>query len=427
MLSPALKAGFPDVVEKVDYHLLATDAVTAERLTTSLPPLGVIKGLQGFTTTVPANPRGTEAKQPRTPGDFPGRVPWDRFQTLTGIQFFFPASVRLAEGYLHFLDAPWGLSAINSQQYWASPPTLDRDGFGAVLSVDIGHWFLGEGQKSPSDCSRQELAREVWRQLKKATELHQTPQAETAPYDFALPDPVWYHLDRYLRFKTVSDQERPEQNAAPYLIPIVGDWDRRPGTEPWDPLRPSKPPVHLTEPGLWQAVHGGYPVHWGKLVFAGTYLKTFTRMTSMEAANESARHAVNAIIDHYLVHRLGYQAPPVPPPPPPGVRVPQGNHGELGPLGGLPEFRMTPIGEYCRIWNPEQHELPELASLRELDARLFAEGKPHVWDVLHLEPLAMPFAQPPGGAPSAAPLLELLRRMRESLEALLKGPTSGMR
>ncbi|WP_163997975.1 NAD(P)-binding protein [Pyxidicoccus caerfyrddinensis] len=423
---PLRGGGHPAVVEKVDYHIIATDAAAAEAVTRDLPPIGVIQGLRGFTTTIPPNPRGPEPEQPRPADVFPGNVPWDRFQTLTGIQFFFPASVRLAEGYIYFLDAPWGLSAINSQQYWATPPTFDRDGFGAVLSVDIGNWFVREeGKKSPSRSSHHEIADEVWRQIKQATELHKVPLPNSAQFDFSLPAPSWYHVDRNIRFKRdkATGEARPVANLAPYLIPIVGDWDRRPGTEPWDPLRSPPPPKLIQVDGLWLAEHGGYPVHWNKLVFAGTYLKTFTRMTTMESANESARHAVNAIIDHYLAHHEVRSRDPGPQPLP----APGGQSDELGPLAGLPEFRMTPIGEYCRIWDPEQHELPELAPLRELDAKLFAEGRPHVWDVLNLEALARPFAPSLGTPGGAEPLLELLRKVREGLETLLKARAPGTR
>src|SRR5262249_11498468 len=99
----------------------------------------------------------------------------------------------------------------------------------------------------------------------------------------------------------------PTRNLAPYLIPIVGDWKNRPGAYPWNPNGTSLrwvPNATMRETqealGVWQAHHGGYLVHFDKLVFAGTWCKTFTRMTSMEAASESARHAVNAILDHYV-------------------------------------------------------------------------------------------------------------------------------
>jgi hypothetical protein len=418
-----------DVEEPVDYYVVATDAVTAEQVTKDLPPLGVVEGLRGFTSQVPPNPRGSEPAQPRTPGVLPGHVPWDRFQTLTGIQFFFPSSVRLAEGYLYFLDAPWGLSAINSQQYWAMPPTLAQDGFAAVLSVDIGNWYVREpGLKSPSACSRHEIAHEVWRQVKQATELHQAPLPQALQFGFTLPEPAWYYMDRYIRFETdeATGKERPVDNRAPYLIPIMGDWKRRPGAEPWDPMvqsPESKPGAALPE-GLWQAPHGGYQVHWNQLLFAGTYLKTFTRMTTMEAANESARHAVNAIIDHYLAHhpqeeprRRGVAGTREAP----SVSVDE--YSGQGTLTGSPEFRMTPLGEYCRIWDPEKHELPELASLRELDAKLFAAGLPHLWDLLHLEPLALPLLSAPAAQEGGAEALKsFLGRVHASLGAMRGSP-----
>ncbi|MCY1020328.1 NAD(P)-binding protein [Pyxidicoccus sp. MSG2] len=416
------------VDEPVDYYVVATDAVAAEQVTRGLPPLGVVEGLRGFTSLIPPNPRGSEPEQPRTPGVLPGSVPWDRFQTLTGIQFFFPSNVRLAEGYLYFLDAPWGLSAISSQQYWSTPPALEQDGFAAVLSVDIGNWYVTEpGMKSPSDCSRYEIAQEVWRQIRQATEQHQAPLPQVRQFGFMLPEPSWYHLDRYIRFgiDEATGKERPVDNQAPYLIPIMGDWERRPGTEPWDPLQPETVLELRLPQGLWQPPHGGYQVHWDKLVFAGTYLKTFTRMTTMESANESARHAVNAILDHYLTftHSVEAEARARDLAGPASVpTVPE--YGGQGTLTGSPEFRVTPVGEYCRIWDPEKYELPELEPLRELDAKLFAAGLPHVWDVLRLEPLALPLLssfQPPGGGMEA--LKTFLERVREALGTLSNPPT----
>jgi hypothetical protein len=88
-------------------------------------------------------------------------------------------------------------------------------------------------------------------------------------------------------------------------------------------------------------------MHAGQLVFAGTFMQTFTRLTTMEAANESARHAVNAIL------------------------------GEYARQGG----RMI---EPCQIWNPEDYELTDLRYLIDLDERLFAARQPHVLDGLDL-------------------------------------------
>ncbi|QSQ23444.1 NAD(P)-binding protein [Pyxidicoccus parkwayensis] len=388
--------------EPVDYHIVATDAFTAERVTEGLPRIGVIKGLHGFSTRTPANPRGTELEQRRPKRVLPGHVPWDRFQTRTGVQFFFSTSVRLVEGCLNLTDTPWALSVLNSDRYQALSPTLARDGYTSVLSVDIGRWYIHEqGVLQPSECSRHELAHEVWRQLREAL-------------GSALPEPGWYHVDHLLQFEMPphAGSERAVANLAPYLVPRVGDWERRPGPEPWNPLAPPRPegsPPKLPK-GVWQASHGGYPVHWDKLLFAGPYLRTFSRTDSMEAANESARHAVNALLDHYVAHagqgsetsRDAARTAPC---------------GDDGPSS--PAAPMTPVGEYCRIWDPERHELPELEPLRELDAKLYAAGLPHVWDVLQLEPLALPLLEAAEPADDARALRSFVERVRGPLEAMV--------
>lgn len=125
-----------------------------------------------------------------------------------------------------------------------------------------------------------------------------------------MPRPVWYALDRGLIMESGPGQGRGRavRNATPYLVPIVGDWDNRPSSDPWNPHGTSwssVPPEDwwledLWRRNVWQARHGGYQVHNNAAVFAGTWNKTFTRLTSMEAACESGRHAVNAILDHYI-------------------------------------------------------------------------------------------------------------------------------
>src|SRR5207249_3636932 len=85
----------------------------------------------------------------------------------------------------------------------------------------------------------------------------------------------------------------------------------------------------------------------GQWVLAGTYLQTDTRVTSMESANESARHAVNALLEHVLDF-----------------------HGDL-----------------CPTWDPERYEIADAARLKELDEELFHADVPHMADVLDLEKL----------------------------------------
>ncbi len=206
-----------------------------------------------------------------------------------------------------------GLSSINQHGLWEKRPQLARDGHISVLSVDIADFNspsthlvdeLGRG-KTARDCTADEMAAEVWRQIVTALTNDADNVAEAL-----LPWPVWYALDRGLRMESGSGQGggRVVRNETPYLVPIVGDWENRPGGDPWNPHGTSLTYVlshggwlaDLEDRGVWQARHGGYQVHHNSVVFAGTWNRTFTRLTSMEAACESARHAVNAILDHYV-------------------------------------------------------------------------------------------------------------------------------
>jgi hypothetical protein len=89
----------------------------------------------------------------------------------------------------------------------------------------------------------------------------------------------------------------------------------------------------------------------GNLVLAGTYMRTHTRLTCMESANESARHGVNGILAELYART--------------GIRV----------------------GDPCQIWDPEDNELQELAFLKRLDNDLFDAELPHFCDILDLDRL----------------------------------------
>ena len=415
---------------RADYYVVATDVVAAERITEKLPQIGVPGGLRGYTTTVYPGPRG-EPGEPiryRNPIEQPGLTDWDRLQTLAGIQYFFPSNLKLVFGHIYFTDAHWALSSITEPIFWTRKPALSQNGYASLLSVDIGSWRTDGsdfvGHRNAWQCTEMEIGEEVWRQIQvslKAVELGKRRGT------IAMPQPTWFHVDSNILF----DEKGIVGNTAPFLVPMVSDWHNRPGTAPWVPTGP--PLVGGDQPeGLWQADHGGYLVHWDQLVFAGTYLKTTTRMTTMESANESARHAVNAILDHY-VYKVGAQQflhatlddlegehagervqqtevdtlfggdPDMTRLDPTednssflggavpeadrvlgnsGAPVTSGTPGEQSPI-----FPTTWIGDYCQIWNPESYEPPDLRPLRNLDKALFDAGLPHLFDVLGLEPL----------------------------------------
>ena len=91
-------------------------------------------------------------------------------------------------------------------------------------------------------------------------------------------------------------------------------------------------------------------------------MATFTRMTTMEAANESARHAVNAIL-RAIAAVAPNQNPPL-----------------FNCQGHL-------MGDPCDIWDPEENELEDLEYFKQLDEELHQKGLPHFFDILGLRNL----------------------------------------
>jgi hypothetical protein len=122
------------------------------------------------------------------------------------------------------------------------------------------------------------------------------------------------------------------RNGSPFLVNKTGAYERRPGN------------VNASATG--SKCISRYDVIAGRYVLAGTYMRTFTRLTSMEAANESARHAVNAFLQEW----------------------------QIG-------------GDRCDIWDPEDHELEDLQWLKDLDEELFERKLPHLVDILGCEEL----------------------------------------
>ncbi|ULP39017.1 NAD(P)-binding protein [Mycolicibacterium rufum] len=383
-----------------DYTVVAVDAPAAEWLTGALRDAGTggtVAGLDGFATSVPPplDPLQAQATRPaarRNPYavDQVGRVPWDRFQTMTGIQFYFDTEFQLLRGHMYYAGAEWGLSSINQHGLWENRPQLTRDGHVAVLSVDIADFNtpsthlvddLGRG-KTARDCTPDEIAAEVWRQIVTAL----TNDAENVA-EALLPWPVWYALDRGLGMEHGPGQGtgRVVRNETPYLVPIVGDWENRPGGDPWNPHETSwtSTPteedwlVDLDTRGVWQARHGGYQVHHNSVVFAGTWNRTFTRLTSMEAACESARHAVNAILDHYVwvgsggADRRDNTTLP--------WRFP---YGFLDQGFSSPVRMPTPAGDYCYVFDVENREPADTRLLRNLDSQYCLQSLPHPLDTL---------------------------------------------
>ncbi len=234
-------------------------------------------------------------------------------QHMSGIQYYLLADMKLLRGHIVYPDSEWGLSSIYQTQFWMRKRGW-WDGYHGVLSVDISDWHTPSRHlgKSAWECTRTEIAHEVWRQIKATLKEEEKKK---------LPKYVHYHLDECIAFDRRSGSRKlPSGNDDRMLITLKGRYRQRPGTP------------------------GKYAVHCGNLVLAGTYMQTYFRLTTMEAANESARHAVNAILNH-------------------------------------DNFR----GDHCEIMNPEDCEFGDLKYFVDLDQALHDQGLPHLVDILGLD------------------------------------------
>jgi 15-cis-phytoene desaturase len=232
----------------------------------------------------------------------------DLVSWMAGAQYFLKEDVPLVRGHTFYPDTPWALTSISQAQFWTEGGLFrDRYGDGAVggiLSVDISDWDTpGTYVRKPAkQCTPAEIRQEVWEELKAALNGHQ-------PGDLVLRDELVhsFHLDADLDYAAGT----PPTNYSRLLIHPPGSWAIRPGAATQIP----------------------------NLVLAGDYVRTNTDLASMEGACESARRAVNAILQ-----RAGSADTP------------------------------------ATIWaltEPEQFE-----RWKHLDARLYAAGKSHVFELL---------------------------------------------
>ena len=271
-----------------------------------------------------ANP---QSKAARAGKDEPNRQD-GRFQVLTGIQLFFKRPTAFEHGHIYFAESPWGLMGMSQLQHWRGWKSR-QTGIRGNLSLVYGSWrpekfelgdfvirrLIVEAQKAHpiGSVEQPEITRETWRSPGEMTcdELADETRLQVAwcrgtdaqfRDDLHVPEISHYHMDDYIQYRG-SGGGRAVWNLCPYLINLHDDWDNRPHGEPWNPN---------SREGRLSAPQGGkgYRVY-GRvtpIVFAGSHTRTYTRMSTMEAANESARHAVNSVLWHLSMRREAAEA-----------------------------------------------------------------------------------------------------------------------
>ncbi|MCP2289754.1 FAD-dependent oxidoreductase [Nocardia amikacinitolerans] len=179
---------------------------------------------------------------------------------MVGIQYYLTRPTELPEGHIAALGSPWALTALRQAPMWVGD-FAERYGDGAVrecLSVDISDWdspgvLYGRPAK---ECGREEIAAEVWAQLKE--------WLNTATGWLRDEDVHSWHLDPGITWRGGAID-----NATPLLVNTVGSYDHRPD-------------AHCAVPNLF---------------FGGDHVRSNIDLATMEGANESGRAAANAIMD----------------------------------------------------------------------------------------------------------------------------------
>ncbi|WP_278256273.1 FAD-dependent oxidoreductase [Nocardioides convexus] len=181
---------------------------------------------------------------------------------MVGIQFFLRDHVEVTKGHITFIDSPWSLTALTQGQFWADRQIPRDYGDGEVvdiLSVDISNWdakgiLYGKPAK---ECTATEIAAEVLAQVRD----HHT-------VGDLMPEGIvhsWF-LDPGVQWDAAN---RRNTNETPLLVNTVDSWRHRPTARTRIP----------------------------NLLMSGDFVRTDIDLATMEGANESARHAVNAILE----------------------------------------------------------------------------------------------------------------------------------
>ncbi len=188
---------------------------------------------------------------------------------MNGIQYYLNQNVTINEGHVIYSDSEWAITSISQVQFWEDYD-ITKKGNGdikGVLSVDISDWY-SPGRytttKPADECTRKEVAEEVWAQLKNSLNVN----GKVLLTDDMKVD--WF-LDRDIEEnKSVNDvKQNLLSDREPLLVNNVSTWGLRPDAS----------------------------CDIDNLFFASDYVRTFTDLATMEGANEAARRAVNCLLD----------------------------------------------------------------------------------------------------------------------------------
>lgn len=182
---------------------------------------------------------------------------------MVGVMFYLRTPTPVVHGHINCLDSPWSVTGIGQAQFWDVRDFPADYGDGRArdcLSVIISEWdkpgiLYG---KTARECTKEEVVAECWAQLKDAL----NDDGRTTLTD---DDRLGWFMDPAVTGLGGPDPRNREQ----LLIHPTGTLYNRPTA------RTAVPNFFL----------------------AGDYVRTDVDLATMEGANESARRAVNALLE----------------------------------------------------------------------------------------------------------------------------------
>ncbi|MFF0226004.1 FAD-dependent oxidoreductase [Streptomyces sp. NPDC004629] len=223
---------------------------------------------------------------------------------MTGVMFYLRTPTPVVHGHINCMDSPWAVTAVGQAQFWDGRDFARDYGDGQAhdcLSAIVSEWdkpgiLYG---KTARECTREEIVAELWAQLKDGL----NDSGKTTLTD---EDRLGWFMD-----PAVSGLGGPDpQNREQLLIHPTGTLYNRPSAKTAVP----------------------------NFFLAGDYVRTDVDLATMEGANESARRAVNALLD-----------------------------------------ADNSDAERCRLW--ELFRPPELEPLKRLDEVRYRLGLPNTFDL----------------------------------------------
>ncbi len=222
---------------------------------------------------------------------------------MTGLQLYLNTDVAMPKGHVIIMDSPWAVTAISQHQFWEEVD-LSQYGHGnvkGIISIDISDWDKpGYNGKRAKDCTKQEILEEVWHQFVLGMRENNHPM-------FKSDMVVAAFLDRDIQAEK-ADPDDPTDGVLD--VSKLPDWTKEASPKPQvNKVHAELPTGDQTafktinhEPLLVNRVNTWSlrPEPYGKITnffLTGDYVRTNTDLATMEGANESARRAVNCLLD----------------------------------------------------------------------------------------------------------------------------------